>query len=41
MLVTNYHVIEEGIRAEAKLSDGEILSIEGVLLENMENGGRP
>ena len=36
MLVTNYHVIEEGIRAEAKLSDGEILSIEGVLLENME-----
>lgn len=36
VLVTNYHVIEEGIRAEAKLADGQILSIEGVLLENME-----
>ena len=36
ILVTNYHVIEEGIRAEAKLSNGEILSIEGVLLEDIE-----
>lgn len=36
ILVTNYHVIEEGMRAEAKLSNREVLSIEGVLLEDIE-----
>ena len=35
-LVTNYHVIEDGVRAEAKLFNGEVLPIEGLLSEDIE-----
>ena len=35
-LVTNYHVIEGGMRAEAKLSSGEVLPIEGIISEDRE-----
>lgn len=36
ILVTNYHVIAGGVRAEAKLSSGEVVSIEGILSEDRE-----
>lgn len=36
ILVTNYHVIEGGIRAEARLSSGEVLEIEKILSEDRE-----
>ena len=35
-LVTNYHVIEGGMRAEAKLSSGEVLLIEGIVSEDRD-----
>jgi len=35
-LVTNYHVIEGGMRAEVKLSNGEVLPIEGIISEDKE-----
>lgn len=35
-LVTNYHVMAEGVRADVKLSSGEVLSIKGILSEDRE-----
>jgi TolA-binding protein len=35
-LVTNYHVIEGGMRAEVKLSNGEVLPVEGIISEDRE-----
>lgn len=36
ILVTNYHVIEGAVRAEAKISSGEILPIENILIDDRE-----
>lgn len=35
-LVTNYHVIDGGMRAEVKISTGEVLPIEGTISEDRE-----
>jgi len=35
-LVTNYHVIEGGVKAEVKLSNGEVSLVEGILSEDNE-----
>jgi hypothetical protein len=36
VLITNYHVMEDGVRAEAKLYNGEIISIGDIISEDIE-----